>query len=62
MTKVEQAKMLADIKACRKHVFKLCSQHMKLKKQNKLKEAEKLLKQIYVLERFLAKVHATAFI
>lgn len=65
MTKVEQEKMLADIKACRKQIFKLCNQYNRLAKADKIKpskEAVRLRKQIAGLERFLEKVQATALI
>lgn len=62
MTKVEQTRMLADIKACRKYIFKLCNQHMRLKKQNKQQDAAILLKQIKSLTTFLKKVEDAAFI
>jgi hypothetical protein len=62
VSKGRQTQVIADIKTCRQHIFKLCRQHMRLTKQKKRKEAANLRKQINDLTKFLRKVEAVAFI
>lgn len=62
MVETKQKQILADIKACRKQVFKLCGQHTRLTKQKKQKEAAKVFIQITALTRFLEEVQRKAFI